>query len=93
MSEILIFGGTTEGRLLAEFCAAKGIRAAVGHDCFSAERSVLSNNGNVLCFGERVIGVELAKKILGEWLTLTFKDGSSTPKVEEILSIEAENMI
>ena len=71
----------------------KGIRAAVGHDCFSAERSVLSNNGNVLCFGERVIGVELAKKILGEWLTLTFKDGSSTPKVEEILSIEAENMI
>lgn len=29
MSEILIFGGTTEGRLLAEFCAAKGIRAAV----------------------------------------------------------------
>lgn len=29
MSEVLIFGGTTEGRLLAEFCAAKGIRAAV----------------------------------------------------------------
>lgn len=29
MSEILIFGGTTEGRLLAEFCATKGIRAAV----------------------------------------------------------------
>ena len=29
MSEVLIFGGTTEGRLLAEFCATKGIRAAV----------------------------------------------------------------
>ena len=29
MSEVLIFGGTTEGRLLAEFCAEKGIRAAV----------------------------------------------------------------
>ena len=31
----------------------KGIRAAVGHDIFSAQRSVLSNNGNVICFGAR----------------------------------------
>ena len=50
----------------------KGIRAAVCHDNFSAERSVLSNNGNVLCMGERVIGHELAKKIVGEWITLEF---------------------
>lgn len=70
----------------------KGIRAAVCHDSFSAERSVLSNNGNVICMGERVIGQELAKKILGEWLTLEFKDGSSTPKVQEIIDIEAANM-
>lgn len=69
----------------------KGIRAAVGHDCFSAERSILSNDGNVLCFGERVIGIQLAKKILGEWITLTFKTGSSTPKIQEIISIEGEN--
>ena len=40
----------------------KGIRAAVCHDNFSAERSVFSNDGNVLCMGERVIGHELAKK-------------------------------
>ena len=70
----------------------KGIRAAVCHDNFSAERSVLSNNGNVLCMGERVIGHELAKKIVGEWITLEFRDGSSTPKVEEIIRIEAENL-
>jgi len=70
----------------------KGIRAAVCHDNFSAERSVLSNNANVLCMGERVIGHELAKKIVGEWITLEFKDGSSTPKVEEIISIESANM-
>lgn len=70
----------------------KGIRAAVGHDCFSTERSILSNDGNVLCFGERVIGKELAKKILGQWIGLTFKDGSSTPKVQEIRDIETENM-
>ncbi|MDR2142945.1 MAG: ribose 5-phosphate isomerase B [Treponema sp.] len=70
----------------------KGIRAAVCHDNFSAERSVLSNNGNVLCMGERVIGYELAKKIAGEWITLSFKDGPSTPKVREIIDIENANM-
>jgi ribose 5-phosphate isomerase B len=69
----------------------KGMRAAVCHDNFSAERSVLSNNANVLCMGERVIGHELAKKIAGEWITLEFKDGSSTPKVQEIIDIEAAN--
>ena len=69
----------------------KGIRAAVCHDNFSAERSILSNNGNVLCLGERVIGHELAKKIIGEWITLEFKDGPSTPKVQEIAGIEDAN--
>jgi len=70
----------------------KGIRAAVCHDAYSAERSILSNNGNVLCMGERVIGHELAKKIAGEWLSLEFMDGPSTPKVQEIIDIEAETM-
>ena len=69
----------------------KGIRAAVCHDNFSAERSVLSNDANVLCMGERVIGHELAKKIAGEWIGLEFKDGPSTPKVREIMAIEAAN--
>lgn len=69
----------------------KGIRAAVCHDNFSAERSILSNDGNVLCMGERVIGHELAKKIVGEWINLEFKDGSSTPKVEAIKEIEKMN--
>lgn len=70
----------------------KGIRAAVCHDNFSAERSKLSNNANVLCMGERVIGYELAKKIVGEWITLSFKAGSSTPKVQAIMDIERMNM-
>jgi ribose 5-phosphate isomerase B len=66
----------------------KGIRAAVCHDNFSAERSILSNDGNVLCMGARVIGIELAKKITKEWVHLSFKDGSSTPKVQAIREIE-----
>jgi ribose 5-phosphate isomerase B len=70
-----------------------GIRAAVCHDIFSARRSVLSNNGNVACFGERVIGAELARAILAEWVTLEFKDGPSTSKVREIINLEKENFI
>jgi len=69
----------------------KGIRAAVCHDNYSAERSILSNNGNVLCMGARVVGIELAKKVLSEWITLEFEDGSSTPKVQEIIGIENKN--
>ncbi|MDD4111653.1 MAG: ribose 5-phosphate isomerase B [Herbinix sp.] len=70
----------------------KGIRAAVCHDIYSAERAKLSNNGNVICMGERVIGSELAKKMLDEWLGLSFKDGSSTPKVQAIIDIESTNL-
>ena len=70
----------------------KGIRAAVCHDNYSAERSVLSNNANVLCMGERVIGQELAKKILAEWVSLEFIEGPSSPKVNEIIDIETANM-
>ena len=70
----------------------KGIRAAVCHDSYSAERSKLSNNCNVLCMGERVIGVELAKKIIKEWNCLEFVDGSSTKKINAITGIESNNM-
>lgn len=69
----------------------KGIRAAVCHDSYSAERSILSNNGNVLCLGARVIGSELAKKIVGEWIELEFVDSPSTAKVADMIRVEEEN--
>lgn len=70
----------------------KGIRAAVGHDCFSAGRSILSNDCNVLCFGARVIGQELAKKLLGQWLNYRFVPSHSSAKIAEIVRIENETM-
>lgn len=69
-----------------------GIYAAVCHDIYSAERARLSNNTNILCLGARVIGPELAKKILAEWLALEFKGGRSLPKVEIIKEIERMTM-
>lgn len=66
----------------------KGIRAAICNDAYSGERSVLSNDANVFCFGQRVVGVELAKKILREIISLEYKDGPSTPKINAIKDLE-----
>lgn len=55
-----------------------GIRAVTAHDSYSVERSVKSNNAQVLCLGQRVIGVELAKKLVDEWLDHTFDPSSAS---------------
>jgi ribose 5-phosphate isomerase B len=43
-----------------------GIRAVTAHDSFSVERAILSNDAQVLCFGQRVIGIELARRLVNE---------------------------
>jgi len=68
-----------------------GIRAVTAHDPFSIERAVLSNNAQVLCFGQRVIGLELAKKLVQEWVDLRFNDKSaSADKVRDIEGYEQQ---
>lgn len=64
-----------------------GIRAVTAHDSYSVERSVLSNDAQVLCMGERVVGVELARKLAGEWLGHTFDTAS--PSAEKVAAITA----
>jgi ribose 5-phosphate isomerase B len=70
----------------------KGIRAAVGHDGYSVERSRLSNGCNILCMGARVIGLELGKKNVKEWLSIEGICDSSKEKIADILEIEGENI-
>ncbi len=68
----------------------KGIRAVTAHDSFSVERAVLSNNAQVLCMGQRVVGIELARRLVKEWLTYNFDPTSaSAEKVELINQYEA----
>lgn len=55
-----------------------GIRAVTAHDGFSVERAVLSNNAQVLCFGQRVVGIELARRLAREWLTYRFDESSAS---------------
>lgn len=66
-----------------------GIRAVTAHDSYSVERAVLSNDAQVLCFGERVVGLELARRLAAEWLGYTFDPTSaSARKVDAIREYE-----
>lgn len=66
-----------------------GIRAVTAHDSYSVERSILSNNAQVLCMGQRVVGLELARRLAREWLTYTFDETSaSNDKVQDICAYE-----
>lgn len=53
-----------------------GIRAVTAHDSYSVERSVLSNDAQVLALGQRVIGLELARRLVREWLDHEFDAAS-----------------
>lgn len=69
----------------------KGVRAVTAHDSFSVERAVLSNNAQVLCMGERVVGLELARRLAREWLGYVFDEKSaSAAKVEAIGALEED---
>lgn len=67
----------------------KGIRAVTAHDSFSVERSILSNDAQVLCMGQRVIGIELARRLAREWLGYAFDPASnSAEKIRAISEYE-----
>jgi len=68
-----------------------GIRAVTAHDSFSVERAVLSNDAQILCFGQRVVGIELARRLASEWLDYHFDQNSgSAAKVRLLSSYEDE---
>jgi ribose 5-phosphate isomerase B len=64
-----------------------GVRAVTAHDSYSVERGVLSNNAQVLTFGQRVVGLELARRLAREWLTYHFDEAS--PSAEKVKAIES----
>ena len=70
-----------------------GIRAYTAHDSYSVEKGITSNNAQILTMGERVVGLELAKKLITEWVTYRFDEGSaSAEKVAVIKEHEKKLM-
>jgi ribose 5-phosphate isomerase B len=79
--------GTGIGMAIAANKVA-GVRAALAHDVYSAERARKSNNAQILTLGARVIGPESAKTVVHAWLESEFAGGASSRKVEKIDELE-----
>jgi ribose 5-phosphate isomerase B len=70
----------------------KGIRAGVCHDTYSAHQGVEHDNMNVLCFGARIIGVELAREIVLAFVNATFNTAERYQRrLNKVLHIEQED--
>ncbi len=84
----ILFCGTGIGVAIAAN-KVDGIRATTAHDSFSVERSILSNDCQVLTMGQRVVGVELASRLAREWLGYAFDPASaSADKVKALTDFE-----
>ncbi|WP_414042595.1 ribose 5-phosphate isomerase B [Macrococcus sp. EM39E] len=62
----------------------QGIRAVVCSEPYSAKLSKEHNNTNILAFGARVVGIELAKMIVDEWLNAKFEGGRHLNRINMI---------
>ena len=62
----------------------KGIRAALCHDAYTAEMARAHNDANVLCFGERVVGMGVIDSIIKAWDTTEFEGGRHADRVAKI---------
>ena len=81
----LLFCGTGLGVAISAN-KVLGIRAVTAHDSYSVERSVLSNNAQVLTMGQRVIGLELARRLVSEWLDYRFDESSASAEKVAVIS-------
>ena len=66
----------------------KGIRACVCSEPYTAKRSKQHNNSNIIAFGARVIGVEIAKMIVDEWLNAQYEGDRHQARIDMIAEIE-----
>ena len=65
-----------------------GVRACVCSEPYSAELSKRHNDSNVICFGARVIGPEMAKCIVDAWMDAEFEGGRHARRVGQIMEIQ-----
>ena len=69
-----------------------GAYAALCSDAYSTERSIKSNNVNIMTLGEQVTGVELAKSLVSIWMDSEYVPGGrSEPKIQRICDYAQEH--
>ncbi len=66
----------------------EGIRCALCHDAYTAEYSRRHNDANIIAFGGRTTGVEIAKQMVKIFLFTEFDGGRHERRVEKIGKLE-----
>ena len=83
----ILICGTGIGMSLAAN-KVKGIRCVACSEPYSARLSRAHNNANMLAIGARVIGPEMAKMIVGEFLNTAFEGGRHQVRVDMLTALE-----
>jgi ribose 5-phosphate isomerase B len=84
-----VLGGSGTGEAIVAN-KVRGIRCVQATSPVVARLAREHNDANVIAFGARIVGVEVAKACLREFLTSEFQDGRHVARVEKIAHIEAE---
>ena len=69
----------------------KGVRASLCGDCFSAEMTRRHNDSNILCLGARVLGIDLALRIVDTYVNTPFDGGRHARRIAKITAIEEKD--
>lgn len=88
----IIFCGTGIGISIAAN-KVNGIRCVVCSDCYSARLSREHNDTNMLSLGARVVGVDLAKMIVKEWLFADYEGGRHQHRLDLIQKLESQEQL
>jgi ribose 5-phosphate isomerase B len=85
----VVLGGSGTGEAIVAN-KVRGIRCVQATNPVVARLAREHNDANVIAFGARIVGIEVAKACLREFLTSEFQDGRHVPRIEKIAHIEAE---
>ena len=66
----------------------RGIRACCCSEPYSARMGVRHNNANIICMGERIVGVDLARMMVDEFFEAEFEGGRHAGRVEKMMNLE-----
>ncbi len=88
---ILVCGSAVGVSVVAN--KVRGIRAGVCHDTYSAHQAVEHDDINVLCLGERVIGIEVAREVTETFMRARFSEEERhRRRLEKLLDVERRYM-
>jgi ribose 5-phosphate isomerase B len=85
----IVLGGSGTGEAIVAN-KVRGIRCVQATNPVVARLAREHNNANVIAFGARIVGSEVAKACVREFLTAQFQGGRHVLRLEKLARVEAE---